>query len=252
MIDGVVALKDYAKSTGISVEKILHRAASGELTLCWEILLAARMQPVVEFCPCLTQSELQWEGTVWRVVDQMPYGKPLARYGVFRLDANINPVLELVFGLLRQGHSPVPDDCEGCDWDSLVIQDTVDGSWWRILGMGNEFLGGRLPLLGELLIEPLAPATVAELGAFTSKPNQRVEVIRQWFNQQTEFASGQLFKPQSGRAGARNAAWTYFKGKGLTKAGRMFGGVANSEGGPSRSFEEAWSQFKAEMTTTEK
>ena len=89
------------------------------------------------------------------------------------------------------------------------------------------------------------PEDIATL--VSSRTEQRLTRIRQWFGEQREYNAAQLSKPIAGLPGARDACWRWLTESGLTTRGAIFYGTAQKNSVKSKKFISAWNAFLEEM-----
>lgn len=253
----LVSLDTYARHEGVSVKDVLYRAASGEITLYWQLPIGVSMRPVERHQRFDPDDGLgDKDEIVWQPCDRLAYGVcPPLRSGTFRLCIEENRLLIPVFTLLAQGRSAYAVDHDdesgnGMVRGSLILEDANTGGCWRIYdGSTGEFEGGRLPTLGELMAScNKASETAQSLTKKRTVVEQRVERIWAWFRIQEDFTRENLFNPREGKPGAKAAAWKYFEGIGLTKASTLFYGTAKQGRGKQAGvFGTAWGAFKKEV-----
>ncbi|MDO8402622.1 MAG: hypothetical protein Q7T27_03910 [Pseudomonas sp.] len=79
-----------------------------------------------------------------------------------------------------------------------------------------------------------------------SRPQQRIEVIQQWFDSQCEFTKDTLRTPKSecGKPWARQACWDWLSDRGYTSVGGLFCNGKPRHSAKTRAFADAWSSFK--------
>lgn len=121
-----------------------------------------------------------------------------------------------------------------------------------------ESAGHDVPIVEDSLLKVIEAQTawrapIAERCAQSQKkgirhksiPQQRVEVIQQWFNSQCQFTRDNLRPPksESGQPWARQACWTWLSEQGFTSEGLLFGNVKQSETAKTKTFIRAWSCF---------
>ncbi|MBB2493503.1 hypothetical protein [Aquipseudomonas ullengensis] len=83
----------------------------------------------------------------------------------------------------------------------------------------------------------------------SSRTEQRLTRIRQWFGEQREYNAAQLSKPIAGLPGARDACWQWLTHSGLTAQGTLFCGSSQQNSGKSKKFISAWNAFLKEVIT---
>ena len=236
----LVSLEVYARKSRLTIGEILTRAAAAELQLHWDLLVGLPM--------CRVEwVERPGEEIFWRPVGVPAYGKnaPI-RTGRFTLSLEHNPALEYCFGLMAQGHPMSHSNLDG-EPDALILQDVYTGEWWCIydgeIGEPNPW---AWPRLSELLVQR---DTLEELVVPTSRPralDPRLVVLREWFEQQTEFTSDTISTPRTGRRGGRSACWLWLGDQGIAE-GELFAGAKDGKSKLPKKFTEAWSAFLEEM-----
>ncbi|UVJ44294.1 hypothetical protein NVV94_01375 [Pseudomonas sp. LS1212] len=119
-------------------------------------------------------------------------------------------------------------------------------------------VGHDVPIHEESLLEVIEAQTtwrapIAEQGAqpqikgtrHKSIPQQRIEVIQQWFDSQCKFTKDNLRTPksESGKPWARQACWDWLSDQGYTSEGRLFGNSKKGGSAKSTAFAKAWDIF---------
>lgn len=89
--------------------------------------------------------------------------------------------------------------------------------------------------------DPIKPST--QSSKHLTKPEQRLEQIRRWFEEQREFTTANLRSARSGKLGARDACWSWLEQQGLTKPGTLFYGSYKTKSKKTNKFTDSWSEF---------
>ncbi|RON73001.1 hypothetical protein BK675_21575 [Pseudomonas fluorescens] len=85
--------------------------------------------------------------------------------------------------------------------------------------------------------------TSAQRSKHLTRLEQRLEPIRRWFEEQSDFSATNLRSSQSGKLGARDACWSWLEQQGLTEIGNLFYGRYQNKSNKTKKFEDAWSHF---------
>lgn len=122
------------------------------------------------------------------------------------------------------------------DWAAHVGRDVpIDG-------------GALLEIVEAQKLRPSSPATPharRTTARAMSKPEQRLNVIHQWFNSQDEFTRDNIRPPatQQGKCWARHACWKWLESEGFTSPQGLFCGAKQAGSGQTKHFANAWAEF---------
>lgn len=99
----------------------------------------------------------------------------------------------------------------------------------------------RQKLAGNIEADQTKPS--AQGSKTMTRPEQRLEPIRRWFEEQCVFTEATLRSARSGKQGARDACWSWLKQQGLTEPGSLFYGAFQTKSNKTKKFADAWSEF---------
>ncbi|MNO84759.1 hypothetical protein D3C76_761100 [compost metagenome] len=86
-----------------------------------------------------------------------------------------------------------------------------------------------------------------ELAPYQSRPEMRLEVIRQWFEEQREYEVSDLHVRHRGRKGPRYDCWCWLEKQGLCAPRQLFFSAKMGKTEYTNVFFDAWREFLKEM-----